>query len=103
MQLNELLGSPMQSKIYEGVGHIDYKYSKAVKELDSISSNSIYSSQSLKSDIGAYYTGAIKGNIPILDNTGRASRISPVPQIIRRYIASRKKFKFTFWSVRESN
>ena len=103
MQLNELLGCPMQSKIYEGVGHINYEYSDNVKELDSISSNSIYSSQPLKSDIGAYYTGAIKGNIPILDNTGRASRISPVPQIIRRYIASRKKFKFTFWSVRESN
>ena len=103
MQLNELLGSPMQSKIYKGVGHANYEYSSDVAELDSISSNSIYSSQSLKSDIGAYYTGAIKGNIPILDNTGRASRISPVPQIIRRYIASRKKFKFTFWSVRESN
>ena len=103
MQLNELLGSPMQSKIYEGVGHMDYKYSKNVKELDSIFSNSIYSSQPLIIDIGAYYAGAIKGNIPILDNTGRASRISPVPQIIRRYIASRKKFKFTFWSIRRTN
>ena len=103
MQLNELLGSPMQSKIYEGVGHIDYEYSKNVKELDSIFSNSIYSSQPLIIDIGAYYAGVIKGNIPILDNTGRASRISPVPQIIRRYIASRKKFKFTFWSIRRTN
>lgn len=103
MQLNELLGSPMQSKIYEGVGHANYEYSSDVKELDSISSNSIYSSQSLKSDIGAYYTGAIKGNIPILDNTGRASRISPVYQIIRRYIASRKRFKSTFWCIRRTN
>lgn len=103
MQLNELLGSPMQSKIYEGVGHANYEYSSDVKELDSISSNSIYSSQSLKSDIGAYYTGAIKGNIPILDNTGRASRISPVYQIIRRYIASRKRFKSTFWGIRRTN
>ena len=103
MQLNELLGSPMQSKIYEGVGHMDDKYSKYVKELDSISSKYIYLSQPLKRDIGTYYTGAIKGNILTLDDNGRASRISPVPQIIRRYIASRKKFKFTFWSVRESN
>lgn len=103
MQLNELLGSPMQSKIYEGVGHANYEYSSDVEELDSISSNSIYSSQPLKRDIRAYYSGAIEGNIPTLDNNGRASRISPVHQIIRRYIASRKRFKPTFWSNRRTN
>ena len=103
MQLNELLGSPMQSKIYEGVGHANYEYSSDFAELDGISSNSIYSSQPLKRDIGAYYSGAIEGNIPTLDNNGRASRISPVHQIIRRYIASRKRFKFTFWSIRRTN
>lgn len=90
MQLNELLGSPMQSKIYEGVGHANYEYSSDVKELDGISSKSIYSSQPLKRDIEAFYTGAITGIIPTLDDNGRASRISPVHQIIRRYIASRK-------------
>ncbi len=90
MQLNELLGSPMQSKIYEGVGHANYEYSSDVKELDGISSKSIYSSQPLKRDIEAFYTGAITGIIPTLDDNGRASRISPVYQIIRRYIASRK-------------
>ena len=103
MQLNELLGSPMQSKIYEGVGHANYEYSTDVEELDSISSNSIYSSQPLKRDIWAYYSGSVSGDIPILDDNGRASRISPVHQIIRRYIASRKRFKFTFWSIRKTN
>ena len=103
MQLNELLGSPMQSKIYEGVGHANYEYSSDVEELDSISSNSIYSSQPLKRDIWAYYSGSVSGDIPILDDNGRASRISPVHQIIRRYIASRKRFKFTFWSIRKTN
>jgi len=90
MQLNELLGSPMQSKIYESVGHVNYEYSSDVKELDGISSKSIYSSQPLKRDIEAFYTGAITGIIPTLDDNGRVSRISPVHQIIRRYIASRK-------------
>ncbi len=103
MQLNELLGIQMQSKIYEGVGHANYEYSSDVAELDSISSKSIYSSQSLKKDIATYYSGAIKGDITILDDDGRASSISPVPQIIRRYIASRKRFRFTFWSNRETN
>lgn len=103
MQLNELLGSPMQSKIYEGVGHANYEYSSDVKELDSISSKSIYESQPLKRDIATYYNGAIQGNIPILDNNGRANRISPAHQIIRRYIASRKRFKFTFWNIRRTN
>ena len=103
MQLNELLGSPMQSKIYEGVGHANYEYSSDVKELDSISSKSIYSSQPLKKDIGTYYIGAVSGSIPNLDDNGRASRINPVHQIIRRYIASRKRFKPTFWSNRRTN
>lgn len=90
MQLSELLNIPMQSKIYEGVGHANYEYSSDVKELDGISSKNIYASQPLKKDIATYYTGAIKGSIPTLDDNGRAGRISPVPQIIRRYIASGK-------------
>ena len=44
MELCELLEIPIQSKIYEGVGHANYEYSSDVEELDSISSNSIYSS-----------------------------------------------------------
>lgn len=103
MQLNELLGIPMQSKIYEGVGHANYEYSSDIEELDGIFSNSIYSSQPLKRDISVYYSGAISGDIPTLDDNGRASRISPVHQIIRRYIASRKRFKFTFRSSGRAN
>lgn len=90
MQLSELLDIPMQSKIYEGVGHANYEYSSDVKEVDGISSKSIYTSQPLKKDIATYYSDAVKGNIPTLDDNGRASRISPVHQIIRRYIASGK-------------
>lgn len=103
MQLNELLGMPMQSKIYEGVGHTDYKYPDNIKGLDSISSKYIYLSPQFKNDIETYYFGAVRGNIPILDDNGRASRISPVHQIIRRYYASRKKFEFTFRNNRRAN
>ena len=103
MQLNELLGVKMQSKIYEGVGHTNYNYSDDVEQLDGISSKSIYSSQSLRKDIATYYNGAIRGEFTILDDSERASSISPVPQIIRRYITSRKRFKFTFWSDRKTN
>lgn len=103
MQLYQLLGSPVQSKIYQDVGHANYEYSSDVEELNGISSKSIYTSQQLKTDIGEYYSGAINGEVVILDDTGRANRISPVPQIIRRYIASRKRFKYAFWRIRESN
>ena len=90
MQLNQLLNVPMQSKIYEGVGHTNYEYSNEVAELDGIFSKSIFSSQALKDDIAAYYNGAIKGDITILDDNDRASSISPVPQIIRRYMQQGK-------------
>lgn len=93
MQLNELLNIPMQSKIYEGVGHANYEYSSDVKELDGISSKNIYESQPLKKDIATYYNDVVKGNIPTLDDNGRASRISPVHQIIRRYITSGKDLR----------
>lgn len=103
MQLDQLLGSPVQSKIYQGVGHANYEYSSEVKELDGISSKSIYASQQLKRDIREYYSGAINEEVVTLGDDGRAARISPVPQIIRRYIASRKRFKTAFWSIRRAN
>ncbi len=86
-KLNKILGSSMQSKVYEGVGHANYKYSEDVAEIDMIFSKSIYSSEQLKSDINDYYNGVIIGNIPTFDNN---ISISPVPQLIRRYIASGK-------------
>ena len=85
-QLNKLLDIPWQSKIYESVGHADYKDPRNV----GISSKSIYKSQPLINDIATYYSGAIEGNIPALDDNGRVNCIIPVPQIIRRYIASGK-------------
>jgi hypothetical protein len=103
MQLNELLNIPMQSKIYKDVGHANYKYSNDVKELDSLSSKYIYESATLQKDISNFYDGAIQGDIPTLDNNDRASCISPVYQLIRRYIASRKRFKFSFWCIGTTN
>ena len=85
---------PVQSKIYEGVGHTNYEYSNDIEGLDGISSKSIYDSQALKKDISLYYNGAIQGSINRLDDTDRATRISPIPQLIRRYIASGKDVKF---------
>ncbi len=94
MELYSLLNMPVQSKIYEGVGHANYEYSNDIEGLDGISSKSIYDSQILKKDISVYYNGAIQGSIPMLDDTDRATQISPIPQLIRRYIASGKNVKF---------
>ena len=89
-----LIYMPVQSKIYEGVGHTNYEYSNDIEGLDGISSKSIYDSQALKKDISLYYNGAIQGSINRLDDTDRATRISTIPQLIRRYIASGKDVKF---------
>ena len=94
MELYSLLNMPVQSKIYEGVGHANYEYSNDIEGLDGISSKSIYDSQTLKKDISLYYNGAIQESIHRLDDTDRATRISPIPQLIRRYIASGKDVKF---------
>lgn len=94
MQLYSLLNIPVQSKIYEGVGHTNYEYSSDIEGLDGISSKGIYTSQALKNDIAKYYNGVIQKNPPILDDNDRATQISPIPQIIRRYIASGKDVKF---------
>ena len=94
MQLYNLLDMPVQSKIYKGVGHANYEYSTNIEGLDGISSKGIYDSQTLTDDIKLYYNGVMQANIPVLDNTDRAIQISPIPQIIRRYIASGQDVKF---------
>ena len=94
MQLYNLLDMPVQSKIYKGVGHANYEYSTNIEGLDGISSKGIYDSQTLRDDIKLYYNGVMQANIPVLDNTDRAIQISPIPQIIRRYIASGQDVKF---------
>ena len=94
MQLYSLLNIPVQSKIYEGVGHTNYEYANDIEGLDGISSKSIYCSRTLKNDIATYYNGVIQKNPPILDDNDRATQISPIPQIIRRYIANGKDVKF---------
>jgi hypothetical protein len=94
MQLYSLINMPVQSKIYEGVGHANFEYSGVIKGLDGITSKSIYTSETLKNDKALYYNGVVQGSIPILDDTDRADRISPIPQLIRRYIASGKNAEF---------
>jgi len=94
IQLNSLLNMPVQSKIYEGVGHTNYEYSNDIEGLDRITSRNIYASKTLKNDIALYYNGIVQGIIHRLDDADRATRISPIPQIIRRYITSGKNVKF---------
>lgn len=96
MQLNSILNVPIQSKIYEGVGHTSFNYSDEIDGLDKIDSKNIYESKALNKDIALYYDGVIKGTTHILDNNERAKQISPVPQIIRRYITSGKDIKLIF-------
>lgn len=88
MQLYGLLGTPIQSKIYAGVGHTDYRYSDEVGDLDGLSSNGIYRSSSLKSDIALFCNNVINGGCLKLGNEGKANQISPIPQLVRRYIAN---------------
>lgn len=88
MQLYEVLNMPVQSKIYEGVGHANFEYGSIIDGLDGISSKSIYASEVLKRDIASYYNSVSEGISPELDDTERAEGISPIPQLVRRYIAS---------------
>lgn len=95
MQLYSILDMSVQSKIYEDVGHCRYNYSKEKeKEPKGIFSKSIYESDILKKDISLYYTGAISGEIPQLDDTKRAEMISPIPQLVRRCIAAGYDMRF---------
>lgn len=94
MELYKKLDMQVQSKIYKGVGHTNFEYSNMAKELDGISSRSIYASQTLKKDIALYYEGAVTGSVVKLDDTDRAERISPIPQLIRRYMAGNKDIRF---------
>lgn len=70
MQLSSILNIPIQSKIYKDVGHTD-----------------IFKSKPLKEDVDEYYQGLIIGDVPKLNDNGRAIRINPVHQLIRRYLA----------------
>lgn len=88
MQLYDLLDAPIQSKIYAGVGHTDYRYSDEIDDLDGFSSNGIYRSRPLKNDIALFCNNVINGGCLKLSDEGRANQISPIPQLIRRYIAS---------------
>lgn len=96
MQLNSILNVPIQSKIYEGVEHTSFNYSDEIDGLDKIDSKNIYESKALNKDIALYYDGVIKGTTYILGDNERAKQISPVPQIIRRYITSGKDIKLIF-------
>lgn len=88
MQLYNILNMPVQSKIYKGVGHCDYRYSDIAEGLDGVSSEYIYVSKTVKNDIVSYYEGIVSGTDYQLDDTDRAERISPIPQLVRRYLAS---------------
>lgn len=94
-QLCKVLGMPVQSKIYKGVGHADFSYSQAtIKELTGISSRGIYASKALKSDMKHYYEEIDIGKAPILGDTDKAERVSPVPQLIRRFLVSNSFSEF---------
>lgn len=67
MQLYKVLDMPVQSIIYEDVGHRD-----------------IYRSKPLKKDILEYYRGTVLGEITQLDKSSRAKQISPIHQLARR-------------------
>lgn len=87
MQLYSLLGMPVQSKIYTGVGHTDYRYDNEIDGLSWLSSKSIYRSKALRNDIAFYCNEVINDRYPNLDDDGRASQISPIPQLVRRFMA----------------
>lgn len=88
MQLYGLLGTPIQFKIYAEVGHTDYRYSDEVGDLDGLSSNGVYRSSSLKNDIALFCNNVINGGCLKLGDEGKADQISPIPQLVRRYIAN---------------
>lgn len=77
MQLCELLEIPIQSKIYKGVGHVD-----------------INKSQELRVDVKKYYDGIKFGKIPELDDDGRAESMSPIHQLVRRYMVSKTQEEY---------
>lgn len=62
-------------------------YSEIAEELSGISSKAAYSSKKLKKDLASYYQGATNGEVSQLDDIERADRVSPVPQLVRRFLA----------------
>lgn len=77
MQLCELLEIPIQSKIYEGVGHVDINRSKE-----------------LSNDVRVFYEGIESGIIHKLDDAGRVSDMSPIHQLVRRYMVSKSQEEY---------
>ena len=77
MELCELLEIPIQSKIYEGVGHVD-----------------INKSEELANDVRNFYKGIESGIIPNLDDVGRVSNMSPIHQLVRRYMVSKTQEEY---------
>lgn len=71
MQLCDALNIDAQSKIYQGIGHVD-----------------IYSSKELKSDCKQYYSSLVCDQDLALGDNGRVNRISPVDQLVRRFLVS---------------
>lgn len=89
-QLSQLLDMPIQTQIYKGVGHTNFKYSDSMKELTGISSRAMFESKILREDMKQYYEGVDSGDIRQLeDRDDRAQRVSPVPQLIRRFLTSK--------------
>ena len=71
IQLCNILEIPSQFKIYKGVGHRE-----------------IYRSQELKDDSKNYYESLLANQQFILNDNGRAKRIHPIYQLIRRFLVS---------------
>lgn len=71
MQLCDVLGIEAQSKIYQDIGHVN-----------------VYSSPEFRDDCKQYYEALVQGQDLTLGDTGRVSRISPIDQLIRRYLVS---------------
>ena len=78
MDLANKLELNTQSKIYANVGHTD-----------------IYRSKALSDDLNKTYENLVENNtIPVLSNNDRALRISPVYQLMRRYLVSASREEF---------
>lgn len=73
IDLSNKININLQTKIYKNVGHCD-----------------IYNmNETLTNDLNTIYSSLIKEDtIPVLDDTDRAARISPIYQLLRRYRVS---------------
>lgn len=80
MDIATKLGMNIQSKIYKYFGHKDINSNK---------------NEALINDLNLVYSSLNTGNeVPALDNNGRADRISPVFQLLRRYMVSKTQEEF---------